>query len=212
MARTGRPRKVATPAQGHREHTALVPVAPQPVGRFIVPVPPLSAAGVTLLPETLQLWDAYWLAPIARALDGVAGIDRALVDDWIRLENELLVVECAVQEARVVDGSRQQPRPHPLLAERHSIRGELKWTREQLGIGPANRARLGIAIGEERLTAERLNDALNRASGTEDAIEANWSEVVPSVADLRREAAALGIAGRSKMRRAQLVEAIEEAS
>ncbi len=71
----GRPRKPDAKRQGHRQ-LSVVPLSTA-VARFVVPEPPLTNGGVTLLNESLLRWDAYWLSPLPRALDGAGGIDRS---------------------------------------------------------------------------------------------------------------------------------------
>lgn len=167
----GRPRKLDATRQGHQQLSVIVPSA-IPDG-FVLPSPPLTNGGVSLLPEVLLRWDSYWESMLPRALDGVAGIDRLVVDDWIRLENELLMLERVIQQgnAWLVSGSVGQVRANPLLAERHAIRQRLHDLRAQLGIGPRARAQLGIDAAGAVTAEARMNDALTRASRGETAAE-----------------------------------------
>lgn len=174
----GRPRKPEGTRQGHRQLTVVeaTPVS----ARFVVPEPPLTNGGVTLLPEVLLRWDSYWLSVLPRALDGAAGIDRLVVDDWIRLENELLTLEQVIQSgsAWLVAGSMGQVRPNPLLGERHAIRQRLHDLRQQLGIGPKARAQLGIEVAGAVSAEARMNDALDRAArGEREPVDADVYDV-----------------------------------
>ena len=145
--------------------------------RFVIPEPPLTNGGIPLLSEALLRWDSYWLSMLPRALDGVSGIDRLVVDDWIRLECELLTLEQVIQEGRswLVAGSQGQVRPNPLLGERHAIRQRLHDLRTQLGIGPRNRVQLGIDSAHAVSAESKMNEALTRAArGYEDD---EWEDV-----------------------------------
>ena len=161
----GRPRKDPSVRQGRGpQPLALVPFSRQRMA--IIPMPPLSNGGQPLLPEVLLRWDAYWESMLPRALDGVAGIDRLVVDDWARLESELLTLESVIISgaAWLVMGSEKQPRLNPLLAERHAIRARLHDLRQQLGIGPRARAQLGIDVAGAVSAEQRMNEAIDRAS------------------------------------------------
>ncbi len=217
MPRTGRPRKPADRAQGHREHEprAIVPVEvdAQPVAHVdVVPAPPLTAAGNQLLDEVLLLWDDFWSSPLVTALDGVAGVDRVVVNRWILTENEVEVLDRAIaEEGYYVTGSKGQVRANPLLNERHALKAEAERFWVQLGIGPRNRAQLGIDVAGATTAAMRLNEKLAATARGERAEEVDDDLSDWSRGELLEEAKELGIRGRTRMKRADLEAAIEEA-
>jgi hypothetical protein len=94
------------------------------------------------------------------------------------------------------------------MAERHALRRHLDGLRVQLGIGPRNRAQLGIDIAGVKSAELRLNDALDRAAHGE-PIESldDWTRE-----QLYEEAKRLEVPGRSKMSREQLIVALEAVS
>ena len=209
MTPAGRPRKPPGRAQGHRRSTALQVVRdPDPPADFIVPKPPVTATGDQLLPAILQAWDAYWLSPLMGALDSIDGVDRrTIVDDWIRLENELVIVERLVQGERIVKGSRDQDVAHPLITERHALRERLKELRLQLGIGPRNRAQLGIDVAGAQSALADLNKQLNDAGGGVPLPVDPMALLTRN--ELRKEAKRRGVHRYSRLSKAQLLEAIE---
>jgi hypothetical protein len=54
------------------------------------------------------------LAPVARALDGVDGIDRYLVDEWIRAVDRIEHLERVIQQTPLVRGSQGKEHPSSL--------------------------------------------------------------------------------------------------
>ena len=165
MARTGRPRKPPHQLTGHRTRAELaarrLPLRPPP-GRPFVPEAPLTAGGTVLGDRALDAWTAFWLSPVARALDGPNGVDRLVVEEWVRAFHELEVLERLVETARLVQGSKKQLRPSPLVGQRDEARRVVWHCQEKLGLTPTDRARLGLEIGEEALTAAKLNEELDR--------------------------------------------------
>jgi hypothetical protein len=119
-----------------------------------VPAPPHG-----LLPETQERWAAYFQSPVARAVDirsDGASLERLARywDEWARLDR---------------DGELAQA----LKLELAMVRLE-----EQLGMTPMSRLKLGLVIGEAKMTAEKLRRML-RESATEEPAEdweSQWSE------------------------------------
>jgi P27 family predicted phage terminase small subunit len=216
VARTGRPRKPPGEATGHRKHeppveaevVEVVALEPRPPD-YIVPPPPRTPDGGELLDSSKLLWDAYWLSPVVAALDSMNGIDRYGVEDWILLVNELAVVtDVVTRSGRMVAGSMGQPVMNPLIAYADKLRSRILEREERLGLNPRDRARLGIAVGEARLTAERLNEELNAAALGGALVD--FRE--PTLAELRAAARDAGLPGYSKMRKAALLAALEGVS
>lgn len=206
MTSAGRPRKPDATRQG-RAPLAIVPPS-APAERFVIPRPPLTNGGQPLLPEVLLRWDAYWDSMLPSALDGVGGIDRLVVDDWARLESELLTLEQVIQSgaAWLVQGSEGQPRLNPLLSERHAIRGRLHDLRQQLGIGPRARAQLGIDVAGAVSAMDRMNEAIDRGArgghGDEDDADV-YDEAGPRVTRTVKSNAQRQAALRARRREAK---------
>lgn len=131
-----------------------------------------------------SLWKSYWASPVAAAIEISA--DGYLVERWIRLVDELETVYPEFQDERVVTGSMGQLTLNPLGKYISDLQGQIARLEAQLGMGPLNRMRLGVAVGESKLTADKLNERLDRrrrddqddapARAELDAIEAEWSE------------------------------------
>lgn len=163
MANRGRPPKPASQRVFHRPSRERRLTVVPAFERAVIPSPPLSPTGVQLCDRALLLWDAYWFSPVSRALDGIAGVDRYVVERWIRAVDELERVAPIFAAALLVQGSMGQLSLNPLSVLVRDLHSEIHRYEDTLGLNPAARARLGIVIGEERLTAARLNEDLDRA-------------------------------------------------
>ena len=167
MARTGRPRKLPgerVDARRQREAPAIV-VPSAPPDAFIIPEPPEHANGDGIGDRALLLWDAFWLSPSARVVE-LSGVERYVVDDWIRAVDELETIERVIRDARLVQGSTGQPVLNPLHARAQAMRQVIDRCQQKLGLSPQDRARLGIAIGEQAMTAARLNERLRQEAAS----------------------------------------------
>lgn len=169
MARTGRPRKPPDQeVQGHRSaaeraeraERRLTVLHADPPADFVVPEPPLTVKDERLCDRALLLWDRFWLSPVAQALDGVQGVDRYVVEEWIRAVDELELLQRVIEGSRLVQGSQGQPVNNPLTSQRDEARRVVWRCQEKLGLTPQDRARLGLTIGEGKMTAARLNQML----------------------------------------------------
>jgi len=124
--------------------------------------PPPAPRG--LATATRKRWRAFWETKVSRACDPVA--DAYALERWIRAINELELVRPTFEEARLVKGSMGQPTLNPLGPYIQNLKAEIAKFETEFGLTPMARAKLGIAIGEERLTADELNRRLNRPPPT----------------------------------------------
>lgn len=155
--------------------------------------PRLIEAAVDLAPKAPKglgkpgklIWRRYWSSAVASAIELAA--DGYLVERYARLVDELETVYPEFQRERLITGSMGQLVMNPLGKYVQELQAQMRTLETQLGIGPLNRMRLGVAIGESTLTADKLNERLDRRRGDEDertvrpeisAIEADWSEAV----------------------------------
>jgi P27 family predicted phage terminase small subunit len=116
-----------------------------------VPKPPPG-----LLAATRGAWERYWRSDVATV---VTDADRDLVERLFVFRDEHARVLRSVRKsnARLVSGSRQQPRLNPLLDLVFKLEGAIHSLETELGLSPLARARLGIAVGQATLTAAELN-------------------------------------------------------
>lgn len=144
-----------------------------------VPAPPEG-----LLPSTVQVWETYWADQVAGATTPVdhGALRRYILylDEWercmaaVRRPNEDGEVE------RLVKGSTGQPRINPLAEQALKLEGVLSKLEADFGLTPLARMRLGIAIGQARMTVAELNRMAEEPNGDSDQAEAEviegWQE------------------------------------
>lgn len=160
-----------------RQRWALRPeiglVKATPGSKVIVPKPPKG-----LLKATLQRWRAYWLSPVSTAVD--IGADGGRIERWIRAVDEWHRVGETFREQRLTTGSMGQAVLNPLAAYLATLETTISRAEQELGMTPMSRAKLGIVIGQEALTADALNRSLSehdkRDAADRDAIDGQWEE------------------------------------
>jgi P27 family predicted phage terminase small subunit len=118
-----------------------------------IPAPPSPAGG--LLKSTRDLWDTYWRSAIASAaleVDRLGVLERWIVarDEWMRATN-------AFRRKRIVEGSQGQPVLNPLASYIASREATMAKCEAELGGSPMARLKLGITVGQAKLTAHELN-------------------------------------------------------
>ena len=72
-----------------------------------------------------------------------------------------------------------QPVLNPLAPYLATLEATIARAEQELGLTPMARAKLGIVIGQEALTADALNRSLSRhdeRDAEQDAIDAEWAE------------------------------------
>lgn len=82
------------------------------------------------------------------------------------------------QKERISTGSTGQLVIHPLASYLSQLQTTMKACETELGLTPMSRVRLGIAIGEQKLTAMELNRRLNQEAAKQEpqgeVWEAEW--------------------------------------
>ena len=173
----GRLPKPADLKQGRskRPTLGLVPAPDASNLATLVPDPPPG-----LLKETRARWESYWLSQIAAATlpTDHQGLYRWIVnvDEWTRAMRGL-------RRKRIVAGSMGQPTLNPLASYVASREAAIKDAEEKYGMTPLSRMKLGIAVGQAKLTAAELNKALEGDDDTDgdnrgraDDLDAEWDE------------------------------------
>jgi len=99
-------------------------------------------------------WTAYWK-------DVVSGVtrpsDAPLVLRWARNLDRYHRLLAEADSKPVVTGSMGQPRANPIYNLVLKIEESIKEDEQQLGIGPLNRLRLGVALTESAKSLKDLN-------------------------------------------------------
>lgn len=169
----GRPR--AADPKGHspaapmvvveRDAIELPAVVPEPPTRYVRNDETKELEPRQLADLALMAWDRFWLSPVVVALDAIDGVDRLVLERWVCAIDELDEIDRGLAATgRIVAGSMGQPVLNPLYTVRRDVLAELKRYEEVLGLTPRDRAKLGIEFGEAQMTAEKLNETLDKAA------------------------------------------------
>jgi hypothetical protein len=155
----GPPPKPADQRQRRNKRPEVVAVpSAEPVSVPSTAVVPLPPPG--LLKETREHWAAYWQSVVAPSAD-------ITTDTWLTVRtlfrslDEIERGYRLMRKERMVKGSTGQLRVNPIagyIAEREAAVFKCI---EKLGLSPADRARLGMAIGQAELTWAQVNELLN---------------------------------------------------
>lgn len=125
---------------------AKVALRPKRLARFDPP------AGLSELSR--QTWADYWNDPIS---DLATPADRSLLIRWIELiERYSFFIGRAMIEPEV-RGSTGQKQVNGFFNAANQIEGRIAAIEQQLGIGPKNRAALGIAVLSEQRSLSDMN-------------------------------------------------------
>jgi hypothetical protein len=182
---------------------ALMPGPIKPVGRRInritKSVGAVTTAGAPppmprgLCRQAQDAWRGYWA-------DTVSGVtrpsDATLVLRWVANLDRYHRLAAEADSEPVVVGSTGQPRPNPLYDLIFKIEASIRDDERQLGIGPLNRLRLGVALSETAKTLADLN-----AEAQDNAEEDDPRTKLVSLAGRRPRAAVGSGADRRAVRR-----------
>lgn len=126
-----------------------------------------------LLKVTRERWGVFWESPLAAA---VLATDHVGLARWIRSVDEWERAMRAFRRRRIVDGSTGQPVLNPLAAYIVSREAAIREAEEKYGMTPLARLKLGIAVGQARLTAAELNKALQQEEQDDGDPNGDWEE------------------------------------
>ena len=134
--------------------------------------PPIPAPPEGLLLSSVARWNEFWSSDVARVVDRLAHISS--LRDWVRAVDERDRVVPVLHQAPIVRGSTGQPVLNPLAQYAVQLDAQIARAERDFGMTPGAAARLGLTVGQARLTAATLNAMLDR-SGAERTIDADWA-------------------------------------
>lgn len=120
-------------------------------------------SGIT--PESVAIWDDYWTDNVSSVLT-VA--DRGLLVRWIELVDDRNKLLREAMKEPVTLGSTRQKQANPLFSVSMSMEKAIQALEAQLGIGPKNRAALGIAVIAEQKGLSELNAEFDDDDGDDE--------------------------------------------
>lgn len=127
-------------------------------------------------------WETYWEDPVSEL---ATPADRSLLLRWIGLVDRYhLLINRAMAEPEVL-GSTRQKQASPFFALAMSHENAIVRLEAQLGIGPKNRAALGIAVLSEQRTLADLNREFEDQPGNGDIDGDEYEDprVIPGTAE-----------------------------
>ena len=120
----------------------------------------LKAAGVApRIPKGLctpaqDAWRGYW-GDVASGV--MRGSDTVVALRWIANVDRYHRLIAEADREPIVVGSTGQPRGNPAYDLAYKVEASIKDDERQLGIGPLNRLRLGVALSETAKTLSQIN-------------------------------------------------------
>jgi len=105
-------------------------------------------------PDAMATWEDYWEDPVSHL---ATAADRNLLTRWIENVDRYQKMMRAADSNPITRGSTHNDIANPLYSLALKIEGEITKLEAQLGIGPKNRAALGIAVLSERRSLQDLN-------------------------------------------------------
>lgn len=133
---------------------------------------PEAPAG--LLKATVVRWESYWQSQVAQIARDSGGIDLPGLERWILNVDEWSRAMRALRRKRIVLGSMGQPSLNPLAGYLAQREAAIVAAEQAYGMTPMARLRLGIAVGQAKLTAQALNAQLEASDDQNDGIGADW--------------------------------------
>jgi P27 family predicted phage terminase small subunit len=166
--------KAPSERHGHHRGPELALVATDPGAIAAIPDPPTG-----LLAATRARWCSYWESRISQAANAKA--DGFRLERWIRDVDEWYRCGAAFRRRRMVTGSTGQPVLNPLASYISELERRIAAAETEFGMTPQARARLGLHIGEARLTAVALEEKLKERRADRDPDEdrswaGDWQE------------------------------------
>ena len=136
----------------------------------LIPQPPADLA-----PSSLLRWAEFWQSAVADAVDARSDLGRLY--RWIEAVDELNLVGPIFRKVRLVKGSTGQTVLNPLAAYLGQLESVIAAAEAEFGMTPKSRARLGLTIGQAKLTAAELNlmlEGRNHGAGDDAALTADF--------------------------------------
>lgn len=128
-------------------------------------------------PESVAIWDDYWTDNVSTVLT-IA--DRGMLIRWIELIDDRNKLLREAMKEPLTLGSTRQKQSNPLFSVSMTMEKAIQALEAQLGVGPKNRAALGIAVIAEQKGLNELNAEFDDDDGDDEDPRSN---VIPSTTE-----------------------------
>ncbi len=125
-----------------------------------------------LLPEVREAWDEYWESPLATSS---LAVDKFVLFRLFSYRNQWFGFHQALQDLgpqeMIIDGSREKSaiQLHPYAKHMLKLEEKINMLEKELGLNPLARARLGIDMGNAKLTWDEMKKKTQAAKKSEQA-------------------------------------------
>ncbi|WP_442407497.1 phage terminase small subunit [Mycobacterium sp.] len=113
---------------------------------------PRMPAGLSA--EVQAAWQAFWTSPVSGAMTPA---DTVVAIRWAKNSARRLKLIAEADREPLVSGSQGQSRPNPLYRLAMLLEASIRADEQQMGVGPLNRLRLGLALSESSRSLADLN-------------------------------------------------------
>jgi hypothetical protein len=129
--------------------------------------PPILPDSVkrTLHSEAIFRWDQFVNSPVAKVLDEA---DHAIAIRWIEALNRSIRLSREADQSPLIAGSQGQEIANPLYRIADAQTKIAQDCERQLGIGPKNRADLGVTLVQGKPALDQMNAELTAVPDEED--------------------------------------------
>jgi P27 family predicted phage terminase small subunit len=139
------PGTAVDPRNGGKATLSIVPGERSPL--YFDPPKPVGA-------EAAKQWADYWEDSVSML---ITPADKALLIRWIENVDRYFTIMRAADQNPIARGSTHNDVANPLYSLGTKLEAEITKAEAQLGIGPKNRAALGIAVLSEKRSLQDLN-------------------------------------------------------
>ena len=121
-----------------------------------------------LSPQVRKAWHAYWASDVSMVARDVA---LPAIRRMFEMYEDRERARAVVRSALVVKGSQGQPRLNPVAAYVQQLSNDILRLETELGLTPMASMRLGIAVGEAKMTAAELNRIASKEPDDDELLE-----------------------------------------
>jgi hypothetical protein len=121
-----------------------------------------------LCQQVIDAWTGFWSDVVSGAMRPA---DTAVAARWAKNFDRYLRLIAQADREPMILGSQGQMRPNPLYRLAMLLEASIRVDEAQMGIGPLNRLRLGVALSESAKSLSQLNAEAEHAEQDDPRIQ-----------------------------------------